>query len=329
MAARVQTQDYQCTIAARISPAEAFEGIARPGHRMVKRDFTGRDRKAGDTFTVRFGKTFVDFKIAEAIAPTHAVWQLTDSNLEWLQAKKEWTGMTVVWDISSDDGGTTQVRMTHVGLVPRDRVLQRVQAGAGTFTSDRACENCLPRALACRIRRTNSMYSPAKPDFRSAAKLRADSNGIRSKGGVIMAKVVFGNHAAVIVPRQDRDRIRKFYSDVLGCTITRESDQRDFLRMGDNFYIAFMYGDDADESELLRTGKSVWLEIKSDDVEEMRQKILDFGVRRLDIPDPHLYFQAPGGQVLRLVSIDEDLSEYEGNGEGPNVGKVKEAIEGQ
>jgi hypothetical protein len=127
----VQTQDYQCTIAARISPAEAFEGIARPGHRMVKRDFTGRDRKAGDTFTVRFGKTFVDFKIAEAIAPTHAVWQLTDSNLEWLQDKKEWTGMTVVWDISSDDGGTTQVRMTHVGLVPRDRVLQRVQAGLG------------------------------------------------------------------------------------------------------------------------------------------------------------------------------------------------------
>ena len=144
-----------------------------------------------------------------------------------------------------------------------------------------------------------------------------------------MAKVTFGNHSAVIVPRKEQDRIRKFYCGVLGCTITRGSDQRDFLRMGDNFYIAFMYGDDADESELLRTGKSVWLEIKSDDVEEMRQKILDFGVRRLDIPDPHLYFQAPGGQVLRLVSIDEDLSEYEGNGEGPNVGKVKEAIEGQ
>ena len=127
-----------------------------------------------------------------------------------------------------------------------------------------------------------------------------------------MAKVVFGNHAAVIVPRQDRDRIRKFYCDVLGCTITRESDQRDFLRVGDNFYIALMYWDDADESEFLRTGKSVWLEIKSDNVEEMRQKILDFGVRKLDIPDPHLYFHAPGGQVLRLVGINEDLSKYEG-----------------
>jgi len=61
-------------------------------------------------------------------------------------------------------------------------------------------------------------------------------------------------------------------------------------------------------------------------VEEMTRKILDFGVRKLDIPDPHLYFQAPGGQVLRLVGIDEDLSFYEGAGEGPNVGKIKEAM---
>jgi hypothetical protein len=107
----------------------------------------------------------------------------------------------------------------------------------------------------------------------------------------------------------------------------RELDQKDDFQLGDSFHIAFLYGDFADESEFLRTGKSVWLEIKSDNVEETRQKILDFGVRKLDIPDPHLYFQAPGGQVLRLVGINEDLSKYEGSGEGPNVGKLKEALE--
>jgi hypothetical protein len=48
---------------------------------------------------------------------------------------------------------------------------------------------------------------------------------------------------------------------------------------------------------------------------------------KLDIPDPHLYFQAPGGQVLRLVGINEDLSKYEGKGEGPDQRKVKGAIE--
>jgi hypothetical protein len=142
-----------------------------------------------------------------------------------------------------------------------------------------------------------------------------------------MAKVTFGNHSSVIVPRQDRDNIRKLYCDVLGGKITKADPERDFLRLGDDFYIAFLYGDVPDESEFLRSARSIWLEIKSDNVEEMRQKILESGlVRKLDMPDPHLYFQTPGGQCLRLVGINEDLSFYEGTVEGPNVTNVKEAL---
>lgn len=50
-------------------------------------------------------------------------------------------------------------------------------------------------------------------------------------------------------------------------------------------------------------------------------------VRKLELPDPHLYFQAPGGQCLRLVGIDEDLSFYEGTGSGPDVTRINEAID--
>ena len=141
-----------------------------------------------------------------------------------------------------------------------------------------------------------------------------------------MAKVIFGNHSSVIVPMKDRDAIHKFYVDVLGGRITRADEERDFVCLGDNFYIGFLYADVADESGFLRTARSIWLEIKTDNVEEMTQRILGFGVRKLDIPDPHLYFQAPGGQCLRLVGIDEDMSFYEGIGEGPNVTRVKEAL---
>ena len=46
-------------------------------------------------------------------------------------------------------------------------------------------------------------------------------------------------------------------------------------------------------------------------------------MRVLDVPDPHLYFQAPGGQVFRLVGIDEDLSKYEGTEHGEqNAGRA-------
>jgi len=141
-----------------------------------------------------------------------------------------------------------------------------------------------------------------------------------------MAKVIFGNHSSVVVPRQDRDSFREFYCDVLGGKIMKTDPERDFIRLGEDFYVAFICGDVPDVSEFLRTARSVWLEVKSDDVEEMTRKILDSGVRKLDVPDPHLYFQAPGGQCLRLVGIDEDLSFYEGAGEGPNMVKVKEAL---
>lgn len=142
-----------------------------------------------------------------------------------------------------------------------------------------------------------------------------------------MANVIFGNHSSVLIPRQDRDSIRKFYCDVLGGKIMKADPERDFIRLGENFYIGFLYGDVADESEFLRSKRAIWLEIKSDNVEDMSRKIVESGlVRKLEVPDHHLYFQAPGGQCLRLVGIDEDLSFYEGAGEGPDVAKVKEAI---
>jgi hypothetical protein len=142
-----------------------------------------------------------------------------------------------------------------------------------------------------------------------------------------MATVTFGNHSSVLVPRTDRDSIRRFYCDVLGGNIMKADPERDFVRLGENFYIAFLYGDVTDESKFLRSSRAIWLEIKSDNVEELSQKIVESGlVRQLEVPDPHLYFQAPGGQCIRLVGIDEDLSFYEGAGEGPDVAKVKEAI---
>lgn len=95
--------------------------------------------------------------------------------------------------------------------------------------------------------------------------------------------------------------------------------------MGDDFWISFLYergnAREVDEGVTYASEdalsdddflKAIFLELKADDVDEMRRKIVDFGVRVLEVPDPHLYFQAPGGQVFRLVGTTEDLSRYEG-----------------
>jgi hypothetical protein len=125
---------------------------------------------------------------------------------------------------------------------------------------------------------------------------------------MIMAKVIFGNHTAVFAARSEQDRIRQFYCDVLGCKVRVKTNEVDRFQL-DDLHFCFVYQSTAlDESDFL---KAIYLELKADNIEEMKQKILAFGVKKLDVPDPHLYFQAPGGQVFRLAGINEDLTLYE------------------
>jgi catechol 2,3-dioxygenase-like lactoylglutathione lyase family enzyme len=131
-----------------------------------------------------------------------------------------------------------------------------------------------------------------------------------------MGKAVVGNHSALRVPLTERARLRAFYRDVLGGEITREGERKDDIRLGGHFYLAVLYEEEGavlDTSDFL---KATYLELKAGNVEEMRREIVAFGVKTLDVPDPHLYFQAPGGQVWRLVGIDEDLAKYEGTDHG-------------
>jgi hypothetical protein len=112
-----------------------------------------------------------------------------------------------------------------------------------------------------------------------------------------MAKVIIGKASAITVPRQDRDSIRRFYCDVLGGKIVKEDNDKDIFRTGRRILYFVRYGDVPDASEFLRSPIALWLQIKSDNVEEMTRKILDFCARRIDPPSglpksvPYLYFQ--------------------------------------
>ncbi len=115
-ASATTTRDYTRTITADIPPAEAADRIARVTDWWT-RNTKGSARKPGDTFTVDFGETFVDFKVAELVPGKRIVWEVTNCRLHWIKDKTEWNGTKVAFDISSQ-GGTTTVRMTHIGLVP-------------------------------------------------------------------------------------------------------------------------------------------------------------------------------------------------------------------
>jgi len=125
-----------------------------------------------------------------------------------------------------------------------------------------------------------------------------------------MTPVSIGNHSKIVARHADQERIRAFYRGVLGCTLTKESKDVDYIQFHEGFFIAVLYQDVVPSAEVLR--QSIWLELRSDDPTRTRTQILDFGVTEIPIPGAeHLYFQAPGGQVFRLVRDGEDLSRFE------------------
>ena len=117
--------------------------------------------------------------------------------------------------------------------------------------------------------------------------------------GAIMAKVIIGNASAIAVPRRDRDSIRRFYGHVLGGKLVKEDTEKDIFRLEGEFFLLFRYGDVPDESKFLRSPRALWLQLKSDDVEEMSRKILDSGapglICRRDCPSrsPIFIFRRP------------------------------------
>jgi hypothetical protein len=123
----MEQQNYRGSIAAGITPQEAFEGIAQVNGWWAK-NFEGSAEKLNDVFTVHFGDTFVTFKVTESIPGEKLAWHVTDCYLPWLNDKTEWNGTTVLFEISPL-GDDTQVTMTHIGLVPEVECFDMCEAG--------------------------------------------------------------------------------------------------------------------------------------------------------------------------------------------------------
>ncbi len=122
--------------------------------------------------------------------------------------------------------------------------------------------------------------------------------------------VSLGTNMNLVVPPSERDRVRAFYRDVLGCRVTRASERIDKFEMRNGFYLGVVYADGAQSEEERR--RSIWLELRTDHPEALRERILEFGARQIDFWDEeHFYFQAPGGQVYRLVGTDEDMTQWQ------------------
>jgi len=125
--ATLTEQSYCTSIVVNESAIEAYNKISRVNEWWAE-NFEGSAKNLGDIFSVRWGDTFVTFKIAEAIPGKKVSWLVTDCCLPWQNDKTEWTGTEVVFEIS-EENNATRIGMTHVGLTPEVECFENCQAG--------------------------------------------------------------------------------------------------------------------------------------------------------------------------------------------------------
>ncbi len=113
----MKTQNFTTTISVDQTPQEAFAAINNV-RGWWSGTIEGDTGKPGAEFTYRYRDMhYSKQKITELIPGKKVAWHVVDSHLSFLKDKSEWNGSDVVFDISENEG-KTEVRFTHIGLVP-------------------------------------------------------------------------------------------------------------------------------------------------------------------------------------------------------------------
>lgn len=118
------TADFSTTILVDQTPAEVFDAINNP-RAWWPGEINGGTVKLNDEFTYCYKEFhWSKQRVVEMIPGKKVVWLVTESKINYVEDKREWTGTKIIFEIAekSNKPGSyrdrTQLRFTHLGLVP-------------------------------------------------------------------------------------------------------------------------------------------------------------------------------------------------------------------
>jgi len=116
-ARQMSGQHYTMSFTVDKSPEEVFDGINNV-RGWWSEEIEGQTDRLGAEFEFHSGDVHRSIqKITEMVPGKKIVWHILSSNLSFLKDTAEWTGTDIVFDISKV-GDQTELRFTHIGLVP-------------------------------------------------------------------------------------------------------------------------------------------------------------------------------------------------------------------
>jgi hypothetical protein len=111
----MENNDFTTTILVDQSSKQVFDAINNPQN-WWSGEIEGKSTSLGDEFTYRYKDFHMSRqRIVEFIPEKKVEWLVTESMINYVEDKEEWTGTRIVFEISLQ-GNKTQLRFTHKGL---------------------------------------------------------------------------------------------------------------------------------------------------------------------------------------------------------------------
>jgi uncharacterized protein YndB with AHSA1/START domain len=134
----MNTNGYTTSFTVDQSPEQVFDAINNVRGWWAE-EIDGSTGELGTEFTFRHKDVHRSTqKITEFVPGQKVVWRVLESRLNFVKDQTEWNGTDVVFEIDRS-GGQTELRFTHLGLVPAFECYGGCSGAWGFYIDDSLC----------------------------------------------------------------------------------------------------------------------------------------------------------------------------------------------